>query len=66
MLSKKYPVPVEMIGIQDEFGCSGKPEELAEYYGLTSKNIVDAVYKVIKRKEGKSLEKLFLKVPKEQ
>lgn len=54
VLSKKYPVPVEMIGIQDEFGCSGKPEELAEYYELTSKNIVDAVYKVIKRKEGKS------------
>ncbi len=54
VLSKNYPVPVEMVGIQDMFGCSGTPKELAEHYGLTIENIVAAAHRVIRRKEGKS------------
>ncbi|KJS83315.1 MAG: transketolase [Peptococcaceae bacterium BICA1-8] len=49
-LVQNSPVPVEMIGIQDTFGESGTPEELAEKYGLTSKHIIEAARKVLKRK----------------
>jgi len=44
------PVPLEMIGIQDTFGESGSPEELAVKYGLTAKDLVAAVTKVLGRK----------------
>lgn len=43
VLVKKCPVPMAMIGVQDLFGQSGTPEELAEYYGLTAKHIYGAV-----------------------
>ena len=38
-----FPVPVEMVGLQDTFGESGSPEELLEKYGLTANAIVAAV-----------------------
>lgn len=47
---KNHPVPMEMVGINDTFGESGEPNELMEKYGLTSKDIVSAVKKVIARK----------------
>jgi len=50
VLVQNHPVPVEMIGIQDTFGESGTPEELAEKYGLTSRHITEAARKVLKRK----------------
>ena len=49
-LARHFPVPMEFIGLQDTFGESGTPDELAQKYGLKSKNIKDAVKKVIKRK----------------
>lgn len=36
---KNYPVPMEMVGLEDTFGESGKPYELVEKYGLTPENI---------------------------
>ncbi|MGE4484838.1 MAG: transketolase family protein [Oscillospiraceae bacterium] len=30
-----------MVGIEDKFGCSGKPDELFERYGLTSEHIAE-------------------------
>lgn len=42
-LSKYAPAKVKMIGIQDVFGESGNPDELLEKYGLTYKDIVNAV-----------------------
>jgi len=50
LLSQKYPVPIEFIGIKDRFGQSGKPEELYKYYEMDEKSIVKAVKKAIKRK----------------
>jgi transketolase len=41
-LAEKYPVPVKMLGIHDEFGQSGTPEELIEHYGLSPSRIADA------------------------
>ncbi len=49
-LVRNQPVPMEMVGVNDTFGESGKPQELMEKYGLTDKDIVNAVLKVIKRK----------------
>lgn len=43
------PVPMEMVGVQDRFGCSGAPDVLAELYGLTADAIVAAAEKVMKR-----------------
>lgn len=50
VLAKSYPVPVEMVGIKDTFGESGKPRELMEKYGITSKEIKESSLKVISRK----------------
>ncbi|MGO0881767.1 transketolase family protein [Clostridioides difficile] len=43
VLSDKCPVVVKRIGINDEFGQSGNPESLLNYYGLTVENIVSTV-----------------------
>ncbi len=47
---KSFPVPMEFIGVKDIFGESGEPSELAEKYGLTACSIVNAVIKVLERK----------------
>lgn len=49
-LVENAPVPMERIGVRDTFGESGKPQELLEKYGLTKKEIKEAVQRVIKRK----------------
>ena len=41
------PCKVAMIGVQDVFGQSGKPDELLETYGLTAEAIAEAVRKMI-------------------
>lgn len=51
LLAKKFPVPMEFIGMQDVFGESGKPEELIEKYGMGVKDIKKAVQKVLKKKK---------------
>ncbi|MBU0750211.1 transketolase family protein [Patescibacteria group bacterium] len=38
-LSESFPVPVKRLGIQDEFGQSGEPNELIEHYGLSASYI---------------------------
>jgi len=50
ILAKNYPVPMEMIGMQDCFGESGQPEELLEKYGMSVVKIKEAVKKAISRK----------------
>ena len=32
-----FPVPIEMVGVNDTFGESGKPHELLTKYGLDAK-----------------------------
>ncbi|MBU1118740.1 transketolase family protein [Patescibacteria group bacterium] len=49
--SKNIPVPIEMIGMPDEFGISGEPGELLAHFGMTKKEIKQAVKKVLKRKK---------------
>ena len=50
VLSQQNPIPIEMVGIKDEFGISGTSEQLLTYYGLRSDNIIESVKKVLKRK----------------
>ena len=50
LLVGKYPKPIEIVGVKDQFGESGKPEELLVKYGLSSGDIVDACKRAIARK----------------
>lgn len=52
VLSKNLPTPMEIIGVEDRFGQSGKVKELFEEYGLTKENIIKKVKKVIARKNS--------------
>jgi len=48
-LAKNFPAPIEFVGIDEEFGQSGTPEELIEHFGLGKDGIVKAVKKILKR-----------------
>lgn len=50
-LAQFSPCPVEFIGVNDSFGESGEPDELAEKYGLTARHISDAGKRVLLRKK---------------
>lgn len=49
-LTENHPVPIEFIGVRDEFGQSGEPNELLEHYGMGVSHIKKAVKKVIEKK----------------
>lgn len=49
-LAKHHPVPMEFIGVHDQFGQSGTPDELLKHYKMTVEDIVKAVEKVRVRK----------------
>lgn len=50
LLAQNYPVPMEFVGVKDEFGQSGEPEELIHHYKLDAEAIIVAVETVMKRK----------------
>ncbi len=52
ILSRNFPVPIEFIGVPNCFGESGKPEELFKKFKMTSKDIIEAVKRVILRKNS--------------
>lgn len=45
VLCEEYPTKVIKLGIQDEFGKSGKWNELMDYYKITAKYIIEEVKK---------------------
>lgn len=47
---KNCPVPMAMVGVNDQFGETGKPDQLLEAYHLKDVDIAEAVRNVIKRK----------------
>ena len=51
LLSENLPVPMKRMGMQDEFGESGKPEELLEHFGLTVPHIMMAAHEITDRKK---------------
>lgn len=44
------PVPVIRLGVPDEFGQSGKPQELFKLYGLTAEDISKKIIKKLQKK----------------
>lgn len=51
-LATHHPVPIEFVGVHDEFGQSGTPDELIAHYHLDAKSIIAAVERVRKRKNS--------------
>lgn len=49
---KHYPVPMDMLGVEDKFGKSGKPADLLPMYGLTAENIVEKAKGLLARKKA--------------
>lgn len=50
VLSRRLPAPIEYVAVMDQFGESGKPEELLHLYGLDAAHIITAAKKVVTRK----------------
>ncbi len=50
VLIRNKPVPVEMVGVNDEFGEVGPVSYLRERFGLTDTAIAEAALRVIRRK----------------
>ncbi|MEL6719150.1 MAG: transketolase family protein [Bacteroidota bacterium] len=50
VLARNCPAPMEMVGVNDKFGESGKPSELLDKYGMGVVDVVDAVKRALKRK----------------
>ena len=53
VVAREKPVPMEFVNLGDRYALSGKPEELIERYGLTARDIEEAVKAVGKRKKVK-------------
>ncbi|MFC2073010.1 transketolase family protein [Chloroflexota bacterium] len=50
IIARNQPVPMEFVAIKDTYAKSGKAAELLQRYGLTAKDIKQAVHAVLKRK----------------
>lgn len=49
LLGRKFPAPIEFVGMHDSFGESGQTGELIAKYGMGRRDIVLAAKRVIKR-----------------
>ncbi|MDB5266527.1 MAG: transketolase, transketolase [Parcubacteria group bacterium] len=47
-LSEHFPAPMRFVGVRDQFGQSGTPDELIEHYGMGEKGVIEAVRSLIK------------------
>ncbi len=52
-LSENHPCIIKRIGVNDEFGQSGKAEELLVKYGLTAAKFYDEVLTLVEKKNSK-------------
>ena len=50
IVARHQPVPMEFVAIKDTYAKSGKPAELLQRYGLTAKDIEQAVHAVLKKR----------------
>ena len=50
VVAKEKPIPMSFVNLKDRYALSGKAEELLRRYGLTAKDIEEAVRWVVKRK----------------
>ena len=49
VLIRKFPIKIERIGVEDQFGQSGTPEELMDFYGLSANHIVRKAQKFLRQ-----------------
>ena len=49
LLAMKHPCPMEYVAVNDSFGESGRPTDLLDKYGLSIKDVVAAVKRVMAR-----------------
>jgi transketolase len=54
-LSERRPVKIVRLGVHDEFGQSGEPEELVAHYGMDRKTVVETVKNAFSREKLKVL-----------
>ncbi len=50
VVAREKPVPMSFVNLGDSYALSGKPDELLQRYGLTAKDIEEAVRLVVKAK----------------
>jgi len=50
LLAQNFPIPIEFVGVRDQFGQSGTPNELIEHYGMGKDAIKAAVKNILNRK----------------
>jgi transketolase len=50
VVAETHPCPMEFVGIQNTYAESGTPDQLLDKYGLRAANLVDAVRRVLRRK----------------
>ena len=48
ILSEAHPMPLRRVGVQDQFGQSGKPEKLLEAYGVTPQAVAAAAKEALR------------------
>jgi len=48
VIVQNNPLPMDLVGVQDSFGESGEPNELAAKYGIDTKAIIKSVKNLIK------------------
>ena len=48
VLSERWPVPMRRLGVHDQFGQSGTPEELLAHYGLDASHIEETIRAVLR------------------
>ncbi|MDO8408315.1 MAG: transketolase C-terminal domain-containing protein [bacterium] len=46
-LSERHPVSLKRLGINDQFGQSGEPDELLAYYGLDVQGVISAAHALL-------------------
>ena len=49
VLIRKCPTQIKPIGIEDEFGQSGSPQELMDFYGLSANNIAEKAQEFLRQ-----------------
>lgn len=47
VLAQHHPIPMKIMGVQDQFGQSGDPDELIAHYGLDAESIKAEILKFI-------------------
>jgi len=52
VLAQTHPVPMRMVGVQDQFGTSGDPAELLKAFHLMPEDIVKAAKDVLRLKQN--------------